>query len=568
MAFSPVCVFLLSVGIVVTVGFTTYVCFGRDCIGGSGSRCPCCEKPGARTFDEKMGTLSTLFSDLAMTLCKEPAGDADQEGGPLIGGQPPEPSVPLGAFSGVAGTEDTEHLSEILTENEREEPQTPLSRNLVTTIARSASRAIRSVFGGDNAPIPENAEEELEATLKAEPQANDEHDAQETPRRRSSKKGKGPHENAAGASAKQKREELRKEMDAKGDSDRMCALCHRGKDHEGGGVLLDFGKLDCHRKANTFVHKECAIWAPQVYEDSDCQNGLTNVILEVRRASRIKCAVCNKWGAALGCQVESCPNSYHHPCAQGLADAKLDGENFLFTCPHHNRKKTTGKRALDGGARATASSKRAKKNVGESWRGMPRNWVFVGSNIGGLTKFNAVKLANLSGSRYKEVFEEGVTHVICSVDGRNLVRRTAKYIHGILHGCWIVSPEWVAKCLEKGAYMPEGPFEVAGDWHSDGEVNAARLGRLRKVNGEPRLLEGKQVFLSGTIKKEPDLGMALRAAGATLLSELPPPASVSTLVILHDDAHADGQVEHHGVKSIDVKTFLESVSRHRSIGGN
>ena len=36
---------------------------------------------------------------------------------------------------------------------------------------------------------------------------------------------------------------------------------------------------------------------------------------EVRRARKLRCKRCKKTGAAMGCEVGTCPQTYHLPCA-------------------------------------------------------------------------------------------------------------------------------------------------------------------------------------------------------------------------------------------------------------
>lgn len=47
----------------------------------------------------------------------------------------------------------------------------------------------------------------------------------------------------------------------------------------------------------------------------DAWNRLQSVVQEVRRARNLRCSVCDKPGAALGCRVPSCPRAFHLPCA-------------------------------------------------------------------------------------------------------------------------------------------------------------------------------------------------------------------------------------------------------------
>ncbi|RWV93931.1 hypothetical protein GW17_00043576 [Ensete ventricosum] len=61
--------------------------------------------------------------------------------------------------------------------------------------------------------------------------------------------------------------------------------------------------------------------APQIYFSGDT---LKNLEVELRRASKIKCSNCGLKGAALGCYFESCPKSFHVPCAVEISGCRWD----------------------------------------------------------------------------------------------------------------------------------------------------------------------------------------------------------------------------------------------------
>ncbi|KAI3980339.1 hypothetical protein MKX01_003878, partial [Papaver californicum] len=61
------------------------------------------------------------------------------------------------------------------------------------------------------------------------------------------------------------------------------------------------------------VHRKCLKGAPQVYYAG--KNTVMNLELELARVSKLKCCCCGLKGAALGCSIHSCKNTYHVPCA-------------------------------------------------------------------------------------------------------------------------------------------------------------------------------------------------------------------------------------------------------------
>ena len=42
-------------------------------------------------------------------------------------------------------------------------------------------------------------------------------------------------------------------------------------------------------------------------------------------------------------------------------------------------------------------------------------------------------------------------------------QRSLKYFQGLAQGCWLVSWAWLEACAAAGCWLPEEPFEVAGD---------------------------------------------------------------------------------------------------------
>lgn len=108
---------------------------------------------------------------------------------------------------------------------------------------------------------------------------------------------------------------------------RICALCKKPADGIGNDLerMLHTGSappLD-------WVHANCALWSSEVWEDRD---GNLHCVVPgaLSRASRTKCGYCGEKGASVGCcQGNSCPISYHWPCALELA--KLGDSIFLDT---------------------------------------------------------------------------------------------------------------------------------------------------------------------------------------------------------------------------------------------
>ncbi|EME32428.1 ubiquitin-protein ligase [Galdieria sulphuraria] len=82
-----------------------------------------------------------------------------------------------------------------------------------------------------------------------------------------------------------------------------------------------------------FVHRLCALWAPEVFEAYD--GTLLNIAQAIQRARQIFCCYCRRKGASLGCK--ECKRCYHAPKCALLAGCYLDTTTFQLLCPLHAR---------------------------------------------------------------------------------------------------------------------------------------------------------------------------------------------------------------------------------------
>ena len=125
------------------------------------------------------------------------------------------------------------------------------------------------------------------------------------------------------------------------DPGARCALCHRGAEAARrplllGGVLASCGPLlgPFHdgRQGRVYVHRLCALWSPEVFQDGD---RLRNVMAAVRRGRQLSCSVCGQKGATVGCRLDWCPKTYHLHCAAGGGcEFQTDG-SWVVSCPAH-----------------------------------------------------------------------------------------------------------------------------------------------------------------------------------------------------------------------------------------
>lgn len=82
---------------------------------------------------------------------------------------------------------------------------------------------------------------------------------------------------------------------------------------------------------NQWVHTNCAMWSAEVFEEID--GSLQNVHSAISRGKKIKCTVCQNRGATVGCNVKSCGEHYHYPCARSI-DCSFMTDKTVY-CPAH-----------------------------------------------------------------------------------------------------------------------------------------------------------------------------------------------------------------------------------------
>lgn len=131
-------------------------------------------------------------------------------------------------------------------------------------------------------------------------------------------------------------------------SPNLCAFCHvPGTQRECEGQLL--GPLkhvlpNAKRVAIVWVHRNCATWAPEVWQDEKSAK-LQGVSAALLRANRSKCALCGGRGASLSCMFRStkCCRPMHFRCAL-LAGAALimSVDGFQTLCPLHAKNGVNG----------------------------------------------------------------------------------------------------------------------------------------------------------------------------------------------------------------------------------
>ncbi|XP_052063462.1 uncharacterized protein LOC127703085 isoform X2 [Mytilus californianus] len=115
-----------------------------------------------------------------------------------------------------------------------------------------------------------------------------------------------------------------------GQDTRRCILCwHYGDvDPNREGRLLYTGQDD-------WVHINCALWSAEVYEQGR-DGSLQNVHEAVSRGKKMKCDICQRAGATVGCCTRGCPANYHFMCAR--TDGCLFQDDKKVFCSQHKEK--------------------------------------------------------------------------------------------------------------------------------------------------------------------------------------------------------------------------------------
>ncbi|XP_060107615.1 histone-lysine N-methyltransferase 2A [Heteronotia binoei] len=107
---------------------------------------------------------------------------------------------------------------------------------------------------------------------------------------------------------------------------RQCALCLKYGDDgtNDAGRLLYIGQ-------NEWTHVNCALWSAEVFEDED--GSLKNVHVAVIRGKQLRCELCLKSGATVGCCLASCTSNYHFMCSRAKNCVFLEDKKVY--CQRH-----------------------------------------------------------------------------------------------------------------------------------------------------------------------------------------------------------------------------------------
>lgn len=114
-----------------------------------------------------------------------------------------------------------------------------------------------------------------------------------------------------------------------------CIFCRKSDD-----CPNKYGEKKTYEKWNFSVHYYCLLMSSGIWQRGKEEEEVYGFLVEdikkeVQRASKLKCAVCKKNGASIGCVVPRCKRSYHFPCGLQNECIFQFTDNFASFCWQH-----------------------------------------------------------------------------------------------------------------------------------------------------------------------------------------------------------------------------------------
>ncbi|XP_040281955.1 uncharacterized protein LOC120996234 isoform X2 [Bufo bufo] len=148
-----------------------------------------------------------------------------------------------------------------------------------------------------------------------------------------------------------------------------CAFCQAAEEDE------VTGEMQRTPDGTVVAHYNCMLYSPQVISinsQEDIQGfnfDIGSVQSEIKRGQELRCNLCKKRGATVGCDVKSCRRTYHYPCvlkAKGSSSPK----KFVVHCFYHTRERKNANDSKDIHGKAKKciqryNKKRWQKMVGK-----------------------------------------------------------------------------------------------------------------------------------------------------------------------------------------------------------
>ncbi|NXD05794.1 G2E3 ligase, partial [Nothocercus nigrocapillus] len=114
-----------------------------------------------------------------------------------------------------------------------------------------------------------------------------------------------------------------------------CVLCRRTDD-----CPEKYGEKSTYVEYNLTVHYYCLLMSSGIWQRGEEDEGIygflvTDIRKEVNRAAKLKCNICKKKGASIGCVAPKCKRSYHFPCGVQKECIFQFMEDFRSYCWEH-----------------------------------------------------------------------------------------------------------------------------------------------------------------------------------------------------------------------------------------
>ncbi|NXY44373.1 G2E3 ligase, partial [Ceuthmochares aereus] len=114
-----------------------------------------------------------------------------------------------------------------------------------------------------------------------------------------------------------------------------CVLCGRTDD-----CPEKYGEKKTYVEYDLTVHYYCLLMSSGIWQRGEEDEGIdgfliTDIRKEVNRASKLKCNICKKKGASIGCVAPKCKRGYHFPCGIQKECIFQFMEDFRSYCWEH-----------------------------------------------------------------------------------------------------------------------------------------------------------------------------------------------------------------------------------------
>ncbi|XP_053138790.1 G2/M phase-specific E3 ubiquitin-protein ligase isoform X2 [Hemicordylus capensis] len=116
---------------------------------------------------------------------------------------------------------------------------------------------------------------------------------------------------------------------------RPCEFCQRTDD-----CPEKYGEKRTYEEYNLTVHYYCLLMSSGIWQRGEEEEGFygflpEDIQKEINRAAKLKCTVCKKKGASVGCVISRCKRSYHFPCGGERGCIFQFRETFPSYCWKH-----------------------------------------------------------------------------------------------------------------------------------------------------------------------------------------------------------------------------------------